>query len=184
MRGLRFIKLDTLWSKSATSCICPFDWSSKDVSAGIHPLVTVAQTAEWRAQSRVPPMLNNECEFSHQWALALSAIVLPLNSHASPLSRCTVRFTVKAKGKRALVDFATQAWFILAPFCGRRALFFTHSLLSRMFSAHWLTDYKLVSPKLLSCELEIPECRNSNSYWQLWCCSKDLLTKMPMHMGI
>lgn len=88
MRGLRFIKLDTLWSKSATSCICPFDWSSKDVSAGIHPLVTVAQTAEWRAQSRVPPMLNNECFYL--WILTPVGISVECNCSSSKLTRKSI----------------------------------------------------------------------------------------------
>lgn len=45
------------------------------------------------------------CECSHQWAVVLSAIVLPINSPRSPLSCFTVRFTFILKEKNSISRF-------------------------------------------------------------------------------
>lgn len=73
------------------------------VSGGIHPLV---QTTEWVSSAIRSYIMNvSICERSHQWAMVLSAIVLPINSPRSPLSCFSVRFTFILKEKNSISRF-------------------------------------------------------------------------------
>lgn len=113
------------------------------------------------------------CACEHQRALSLSVIVLPINLDRKALFCFSVRFNFNPRGKTALADFSTQTWVTLPRLCGRNLpLFFNTFSASRMFSAHWLTHYKLVSPKLHSwAELETLQ---QKFQIKPWCSSKDV----------
>lgn len=147
----RFIKADTLWSKNATFAFaCMIDWVRLNCvrwNSSFSSNHRMKSTVSSAIRSYI--MNVSICECSQQWAIVLSAIVLPINSPRSPLSCFTVRFTFILKEKNSISRFHHSSVYSPPSLWKKPSLvfffFYTFSLF-KMLSAHWLTFYKLVSP--------------------------------------